>query len=405
MDTEYVLKPEEIGVYTHTRLFNPDFTPDAIRNLRKIHLFPAALPSELSARFPDSSRVLQDNSRELILIDKNRENLMIAIPSSHSRLIRYADMIDRYINDFMPLPQSGLSGSGLQLAVSQYEGASRRTRIHFQNNAYDFTKRVMLQDPADHRSPLREEAKDIEFIITGPLDVLTNTWFNGNANERVIEKKNDEYLDYALVEVGGRKGLALGYVYGDQAGLLLNKFLREIASHYEDNGKKGKVDVYLFGKVGSLDVQHGRHSIAVPNFILSERDVDEEKDKSLIMHPINNSLLFFNGKCDEREFSERYGDALFGANLAVFSVAKQRVLPLLRAKIGYDCSMLEMEIKDTLPVIETTENRPFLDVGFGFIGFVSDRPLEKGDNLAMELDSEEGARKALGILKEKITGK
>lgn len=403
---EYVLTPEEIGVYTQTRLFNERFTPEAIRNLRKIQLFPAFLPPQVRDRFPDAGRVEQQNSRELILVDKNMENLMIAIPSSYSRLRRYEDMIERYIKEYMALPESGLAGSRLGLDVVHYQGAPRRTRIQFSNNAYDFSKRMLLENPDDKGSALKSQMMDIDAIVTGPLELIINAWFKGWENPAIkINEGNDDYLNYSVIQLGSKKVLCLDYLYGDQVGLLLSKVLREFASDVEGrNDGRRKIDIFLFGKVGSLDKRYDRHSIAVPNYLISEEAVRKRMEKSSIMHPVQNSLLLFDNNFDDTRFLEKYGldDAIFGTNLAVNSVAKQRRDVLRRARSVYKCLTVEMELKDMLPVVETTENMPFLDVSLGFIGWVSDRPLVPADNLAVELESEEGARKALKILREKI---
>jgi len=68
------------------------------------------------------------------------------------------------------------------------------------------------------------------------------------------------------------------------------------------------------------------------------------------------------------------------------------------------CNCAEMEAFKTLLSLENSSDRYSgrLNINFGFVGHVSDRPLVEGDTLAEELDSDEGEQAAVSDILEKI---
>jgi hypothetical protein len=417
----YIMDDAKIMEYARTRLFNSDFTPDMITNLRKIHLFPGLLPSSLKGMTGEKTGVItegielipQENQREPIFIDRNCENLIIPVYSGCLRTRRYSDMIERYIDCLKRSPD--IKNVKIQLAMHEIRGMPTQTVIEYDNLAYDFQKRVLLENPdAPHdERVMKEEMNSIDAIVIGPVNLVRGAWFgkdnqDNNCNGEKVKTVNDRYLKYLVGNIGGKNVLCLDYVYGDQAGLLLDRILREYATRVGNKDDMKKIDVYMFGRIGSLDPAFGRNSIAVPNFVMNETDIRRGiMDHDSMTSPVMNSVLLGDdGKfMDNRgEFKERYGfeNVLLGTNLNSLSVAKQERAALRTAR-DLGCSMVEMEVLETILAIKRARYRyaDSLSVGFGGVFYVSDRPLE-GDTLEKELDSDKGAVKALEIIRQNI---
>ncbi|MCX6707722.1 MAG: hypothetical protein NT001_06310 [Candidatus Woesearchaeota archaeon] len=350
----------------------------------------------------------QENQREPIFIDGNRENLFIPVYSGCLRTRRYSDMIERYLDCMKRFPD--MKNAQIDFITHEIRGMPTQTVIEYDNLAYDFQKRVLLGNPdAPHdERVMKEEMKGIDAFVMGPINIIQDAWFGKEFQGEKAKIVSDEYLKYLVGNIDGKKILCFDYVYGDQAGLLLDKILREYATRVGSGKDIKKIGVYMFGRIGSLDPAFRRNSIAVPNFVMNEIDIkggirDPDSMRSPVMNLVllGDNGLFMNNR---GEFKERYGveNVLLGTNLNSLSVAKQERADL-RAARDLGCSMVEMEVLETILAIKRARYRyaDSLDVDFGGVFYVSDRPLE-GDTLEKELDSDQGAMKALDIIKQNI---
>ncbi|MFC1723244.1 hypothetical protein ACFL0V_03835, partial [Nanoarchaeota archaeon] len=257
----------------------------------------------------------------------------------------------------------------------------RSTAISYDNRAYDFAMRMWLPDDIGAKKRDKyiaervfadRDIKGIRKFIFGPLEAIAE-------HVEVVAVGNSEYLESQIVRIGGEDVLNLGYVYGQQGGILLNKLLREIAAK-----GGGEVDVYFFGRVGMLEGK-------VNGLVRPVGIIDQSMIESGTVIPMNNRL------------GER------GLIYNVHSVLDETREELEYAKLQ-GCVCVEMEeLYIVLSVIANASNYPNLNINNNFLGFGSDEPLpaeesesNEGKTLADEPDCSEGKMEAARIVVEDI---
>ena len=252
----------------------------------------------------------------------------------------------------------------------------RQKNIDYDNFAYDFTVGLFVptEKYEDRRVFDAHDIKDITTVLIGPTKAVEK-------QSNVIATGKSPYLDAQIVDLSGKKILNLGYIYGDQAGIILDKMLREYYSLAESIQRNRKIDIYMFGRVGGLSDGINRNDLVFPYGIIDEIDLLSGHQN---IHPMNN-VLAENKKQ--------------GLNLNVATVIDETYELLQKAK-DLGCVCVELETREAVESINTARNRynnqngPKMDVNFGFVGYVSDLPL-KGDTVADELDSDKGEQDAL----------
>lgn len=346
-----IFTPENVIEYAETRLFGSNVGSDDVHS---IELHNAVLPSELvqiiiKNRDYDFSKVEQENGREPIFFHDG--TLYLSQYSGFGRRQRYEDMIKAYIE---------VTGKDITFSSHDRWDNPKQTGIWYGNFAYDFVK-------AFSRSPGSE---DITTFVIGPTDGFAK-------QATIIEKRDSEYLDSQILDIAGTRALNMDYVYADQAGLLLEKLLRDEEAIASTKDKRRKIRILMMGRVGSLEPII-KHSLIYPTSVIDEVNLMKGRTH---LHKVENIL-------DD-------GTYFIGANLNVRSVIGETREQLLAAR-QLGCVMVEMESSEALAAIEIASRRyhRHLDIEFGFVGHVSDLPLQ-GDTLAKELDSDLGERRAV----------
>jgi hypothetical protein len=368
-----VMTPKKKKIYAETRLSGVD---RHISTFNEIQLHNGVLPSQLeqfiSKNYGHFSRLEQPNGREPMYHSGN--TLFIPQYSGFARAHRYKFMIDAYIDT---------SGRNIIFRTFNLDNSARKKNNAYDNNAYDFVVGMFVPDGSyeDRRVFKNNDIKDITKIIFGSTNAVAK-----NQNVKVIETGSSEYLDAQIVEIDGERVLNLGYVYGDQAGILLDKILREYEGLYEDKvqmtGLKQDIDVYMFGRVGGLEDDVKRHDLICPVGIIEHVDMNEGRN---LMHPIHNVLASMPG-------------VRVGYNYNVYNVIEEAVDELLLANKN-GCICVEMETSGAFKSMDGANGRycETLNIPGGFVGNVSDRPLH-GDTIEKELDSDKGEQRAVQVI-------
>lgn len=351
-----IFSPEQTIKYAETRLFGRNVRPGAVRN---ITLYNAVMPSELERMLQQNhdtvQQVSQDNGREPIFY--TTQELHIPQYSGFGRRKRYEEMVRAYVK---------AKPGQLTFESLERNGEADRTDISYDNHAYDFVKEMFSVG-----------RPRLSTIIFGPLPAVAK-------QSNVTALYPNEYLNSQVVEVGDQLVLNVGYVYADQAGIILDKMTRKFEAHAREQGIKMPVSLYLFGRVGSLHDTVPRDSIVVPTAILDENDLLEKRHS---LYPMHNALAQRN--------------STVGINLNVNSVmGETREILELAKKQG--CISVDMEIREAVESVNKARRRyQHLDLRFGFAGYVSDLPLQ-GDTLAEELTSDQGEQEAVKLIVEHI---
>ena len=348
-----IFSREQTIKYAETRLFGINVRPDEVSGIK---IYNGMLPSELEALLTGSvSRVIQDNGREPIYFSSG--TLHIPQYSGFGRRKRYEEMVFAYLK---------AKQSQLKFESLERNGEADRTDIFYDNHAYDFVKEMFSSG-----------RPRLSTIVFGPLPAVAK-------QSEVTTTYANEYLNSQVVEVGNQRVLNVGYVYADQAGIILDKMTRKFEAHAREQGIKMPVSVYLFGRVGSLHDTVPRDSIIVPTAILDENDLLEKRHS---LYPIHNTLAQRNSTA--------------GINLNVNSVMGE-TREILELAQGQGCISVDMEIREAVESVNKARRRyQHLDLRFGFAGYVSDLPLQ-GDTLAEELTSDKGEQEAVRLILENI---
>lgn len=353
--TTPVLSPEKVVKYAETRLFGKNVSPDDVQS---ISLHNGTLPSRLehmlaSVGGSDFERVVQSNSREPIYFQ--RGSLHIPQYSGFGRRRRYEQMISAYLQ---------ASGRPIEFRSLEVEGKARKTNHAYDSFAYDFVKKLFETEPMG----------DTTAVIFGPLSAVAR-------QASVSKVRPDEYLPSQIVAVRGRKVLNMGYVFSDQAGILIDKMLIEYAAIAQQKHDKFGIQLFMFGRVGGLHQDMRRHDLVYPTGIIDDTDLEEGNK---FVYPVHNVLA------KGRKFE--------GLNLNISAVVNQTVEQLRRA-IDSKCICVEMETRETVDAVNQGKRRyaGTLGIEFGFVGHVSDVPL-KDDTIDRELDSVRGEQAALKVI-------
>ncbi|MBI4453674.1 hypothetical protein HY636_03445 [Candidatus Woesearchaeota archaeon] len=466
MDTK-IFTPEKVIKYAETRLFGRNVAPEMAA---KIELHNGALPSQLEQtlekRYSSKSttkfvtRVQQTNGREPIYFVDG--TLFIPQFSGFGRSIRYERMIEAYIQAI-----SQRDGRKILFEAHDLENDSRKTDQSYSNNAYDFVAGMFMPHGRyeDRRVFAGDDIKDITTIIFGtPSAVRKAIRENGKDAKNAKDAKgakvvaanilaanvsaygNSEYLEAQILEINNQRVLNIGYVFADQAGIIIEKILREYNSlackackvHPKPNAHPQEaeqsastinksfpqkdeqhsqhpltINMYMFGRVGGLSDNAQRHQLVYPVGIIDWIDLNEGKVLEYPMHNVfahnHNEDARFNeyhrsnddNKSNERSRTPNNINGLTGLNLNVVSVVDETVEQLELAK-QRGCICIEMETRESVEAINQARRRyQQLKINFGFVGYVSDIPLI-GDTLEQELDSDKGEQDAVNVILDRI---
>jgi len=357
-----ILTPEKIIRYAETRLFGDNVRP---HNVKVIELHNGVLPSSLeemlNQRCGGFQRVLQENSREPIYFRDGR--LFIPQYSGFGRRKRYESMIKAYLQ---------VIGEDIGFKSCELEGDERKTNIEYDNLAYDFVVGLFVpEDKYEDRRVFDTEIQGVTHVIFGSLDAVAK-------QADVVERENTPYLGAQLVKIGEELVLNIGYVYADQAGIIIDKMLREYEALARKQNKKLRIGLYMFGRVGGLKDEMKRHQLVSTAGIIDEVDLLQNRHH---VYPMHNVLL-------------SSPDRHRGLNLNVTSVIHETVEQLEQAR-EWGCISIDMETRESVESVNRARRRyEKLDINFGFMGYISDLPL-KGDTLADELDSDKGEQAAV----------
>jgi len=363
-----VFSEEDIRDYAETRLFGANVQPILVDG---IYLRNGILPSQLEFQLEEFKgeeikRVEQDNPREPIFL--RHDKLHIPQYSGFGRRLRYERLCQLY-SELQDIPFVSLD----------VDNDERKSNVEYDNFAYDFVMGLFVPSRKyEHRRIFEFEIDDITKIIIGPTSAVAK-----QAN--VIERGNSEYLDVQVVEIDGEKVLNLGYVYADQAGIIIDKMMREFEAVARKKEERLDIDVYMFGRAGGLKKNIQREDLVTPTGIIEDCDLF---DGTPSLTKLNN-ILANNGN-------------LSSFNFNVLSVLDETYEQLEDARL-YGCDCVEMELSELSSAINRARKRYFnsMNIRMGVIFHVSDVPLE-GDNLAEELKDDEGEQKALSEIIENI---
>ncbi|HLD07366.1 MAG TPA: hypothetical protein VJC16_07605 [Candidatus Nanoarchaeia archaeon] len=365
-----VFSPAQITAYAEARLFGENAPPGEIS---RIELHNGTLPSQLERRLQGSDlqyeRVRQRNPREPIYRAGN--TLFIPQFSGFGRRQRYEEMIGAYRE---------AAGHHLDFASMELQDDPRRTDQSYENNAYDFVAGLFVPDSSyeGRRVFAGGGIADISTIIFGPAAAVAK-------QAGVRERGASEYLDAQIVDVGGKPVLNISYVYADQAGVIIDKLMREYNAVARSTGRDRDIGLYFFGRVGGLLPSMARHDLVYPTGVVSETDLMQRHPP---VYPLRNVLA--SGMVNR------------GKNLNSTSVINETVEQLARAR-HKGCMSVDMELQEVEQAIARAETRfPHLHPYAGVVLYVSDLPL-RSDTLAAELDSDRGERAAVGKIITHIT--
>lgn len=416
---------DKVIKYAETRLFGRNVTPEMVA---KIELHNGALPSELEQTLEQRyhsgliTTVQQSNNREPIyFVDGNgtvdgtgalgtKGTLFIPQFSGFGRAIRYERMIEAYKDAVLQR-----DGKDITFEVHDLEKDSRKTDQAYSNNAYDFVAGMFVPNGRyeDRRVFAGDDISDITTIIFGTPNALKKN----PEKVSVLSYGNSEYLEAQILEINKQRILNIGYVFADQAGIIIEKMLREYNSlackaRPQNKALQQKseqslltINMYMFGKVGGLLGDMQRHQLVYPVGIVDWTDLNEGR---VLEYPMHNVLANNSNGDNSRTLnnSRTINDinGLSGLNLNVVSVVDETIEQLKLAK-QKGCICIEMETRESVEAINQARRRyPQLKINFGFVGYVSDIPL-KGDTLEKELDSDKGEQDAVKVILDRIYSK
>lgn len=347
-----IFSPEAVVTYAETRLFGQNVSAEKVHS---INLHNGVLPSKLEHMLESVGgrfeRVTQENGREPLYFQAG--GLHIPQYSGSGRRRRYEQMIGAYLK---------ASNRNIKFRSLEADGGARKTYHAYDNFAYDFVKKLFEE----------KLMNNVARVIFGPLNAVAK-------QSTIIQERPDEYLPSQIVKVNGKQTANLGYVFSDQAGILIDKMLIEYAAlAIANENKESPVELFMFGKVGGLNKDMQRHDLVFPTGIVDDTDLKEGRT---FVYPMHNVLA------TDQKFQ--------GLNLNVSAVINQTKEQLERGA-DYNCICVEMETRETVDAVNQGRRRyaEILGIEFGFAGYVSDMPL-LGDTLDRELDSNRGEQAAL----------
>jgi len=382
-----VMTPENIDVYARTRLLGNmgklAITPEMIT---KIELHNGLLPSELEKRAGLSKRgnlVSQENAREPIYY----KDSVLYIPqfSGNFRRTRYEDMITAWIKKCI----NKLDNVSINFDSLDIDGDALKTLDAYREHLNDFVGSIFTET----------DMSKVSDVIFGSVKSVEDV-FKEDKNEKIIKDIETEYLKCQIIKINGKHVLSIDYIYGDQAGSMVNEIARRYSAMAENKKKKLPLNFYMFGRVGGLVKDKGSESrmqrgdLVMPTQIMDDYNV-AEPDERLRVYDLHN-LLF------KKSFVTRNRIYSNGPTLNVVSVMTENRAVLKRAKEN-NALCVDMEIRETVDAINKAQRNYLnnLSLGFGFVGYVSDLPL-LGDTLADEMTTQEPEYKCVRIIRNHI---
>ena len=363
-----IFTPEEIIQYAETRLFGANVLPENVFAIEQHNgVLPSHLSNEILSPRGTFKNVEQKSPREPLYYQNG--TLFIPQYSGFGRGERYTRLVKEY---------KKASGGNFGFSLHDFLGIPRRTNIQYDNYAYDFVTGLFMPNEINpggrHRYATRRifppgTMDDVSTIIFGPLNTTTTL------ADHVITSGHSEYLDAQIITIGGKKVLNIAYVYADQAGIIIDKLLREYEALAMAKERKMHISMFMFSRVGNLEDKSTRHDLITPTHIIDAHELEAD----YAITPMHNVLA----NQGQRKI-----------NLNILTFFDETIELLTRAK-ELGCSCIEMETRESVEAINKARRRyhNHLEIDFGFVGHVSDSPLQ-GDTLATELDSNLGEKAA-----------
>jgi hypothetical protein len=401
---------KDIIQYGEKRLTGENLQPEEIR---KIELHNGDLPSMLDSEISASGnanreyiQVIQANGREPLYFQQATGTLFIPQYSGYGRARRYQRMIEEYIRASGRDNKNSANNLSFEICDARNEHGERdprETNINYDNFAYDFTVGLFVPDKKyeEKRIFSTQDVGSIDTIIFGSTKAVAR-------QAEVLEKGNSEYLDSQIVRINGKSVLNIGYIYSDQAGRLLDNILREYDALAKKQGKDRPVNIFMFGEVGGLMRGLSRNQLVYPTGIIDEKDLSESDlpHRGEFMYPMHNILA------DELlNDHERKQGTPSGLNLNINTSILDETIESLSLAVEKGAICTDMELMEMVGSINKARTRylasasptdmPGLDIRFGFVGYISDLPLE-GDTRAEELEDDLGERKAVRIISDRL---
>ncbi len=361
--TTPIFTPEQAVKYAENRLFGKNVGPEEVTQIR---LYNGILPSELEEMLhqdyaEEPLRVNQENGREPIYLTSNGA-LHIPQYSGFGRRKRYEEMIRAYLN---------VSKRPMEFTSLEVGEEERRTNIAYDNFAYDFVTGLFVPDKKYRRVLNIHDIRNIDTIIFGRTKAVSN-------QAEITSLGQSDYLRAQLIRAHDKIVLNVDEVYADQAGIIIDKMLREYEALARKEGKRREISIFMFGRVGGLDEKLQRHDLVFPTGFIDDVDLQEGIYRE---YPMHNVLA-------------EGGAVSFNLNVNSVLGETREQLELAR---NLGCASVEMETREAVESINRARRRyrDHLSIRFGFVGYVSDCPL-KGDTLAEEMDSDKGEQEAVG---------
>lgn len=352
-----------------------------------------SLGSEVLEEYDGGLREMDLNlGRERVFLDEREGTMHIAQPVSKSRGERFEDMI--YTGCVLSCPDWNVSLESRLLNDDRHHTLRRYSDL-----AYDFVKDVSLT---------HDKLDGIDFITLGPLK-----WFKKYGSDvDVIEENNNEYLNYMITEIEGKKTLNLDYVFSDQAKEIVDQLLRTYYGETPDHAERRRVNILMYGKVGGIAAP--KNSYETVSKLLNDRDIslDEIRESTELSQNIND-IVIPNGIVSTYDIE--YNNDVHTRLANVFSredkapdyILNSTSVPLqkistLQKGFQVGCNAVEMESHYATQVINTARSQFHnLEIRQGFVGFISDLPLY-GTTLAENPDQRKGREKSVNVVEDHI---
>jgi hypothetical protein len=215
----------------------------------------------------------------------------------------------------------------------------------------------------------------------GPIN-----WFKKYAKGvEILEDVENEYLNFMVAEIEGKKVLHFDYIFSDQAKEIIDHLL---VTYYgetpEDNQTRRKVHILMYGKVGGIRPPQEINQIVIPNGIISDYDIEYKNNMFTKLANV---------------FCTNDNDMNYILNSVSIPLQRRSILIGGQAK---GCSITEMEAHYATQIINTARSQYHnLEIVQGFVGFISDTPLD-GITLAENPDQRPGRKKCVEMITEYV---
>jgi hypothetical protein len=370
----FVLNDKKALTYVENRLSGKNAN---IHDVQKIDLYRGFLHPDVEQQLSNKGsfeRVIQKSPREFIYIGEDG-TLSICESSGMARGRRYETNIDRFLD---------ITGHDIEFNRNLFPENDKTLLKHYYSNlAYDFVRRLYVPKKKYQATRIFEDVdiSSIDDFVVGPLDVVAK-------EAEVVEIGNSNYLDCQVVRIKGKNILNLGYIYGDQAHFIFDKIFNQLSA----SNTARAVNVYVFGRVGALYDEARINDLITPTGVINEEDINSGKT---LIYPVDNILA---------------GKGKNGINLNVQSVINETVEMCETAKqmggVSIDLELLwfllaQLNAKGSY---QSKANGNNLEINLGYIGHVSDMPLQ-GITIEQELKDDKGAKKAFNVIAEHIKNK